>query len=335
MFNKFRIRQLIFFSLNSAILLALFLATLIFWQSQAIRAQENDAIAIQVRPNLDRYSALRWYTVVKEFSGAPQALVVDGYDAVRDGRTVYVNAGNTDGVNEYSNIYLLSYSQASAPSTEDVFAGMLMRWTFNNNLINETTDYGHCDISTLICKNSSDCKKGYECSPVSNPDNKCHLVDEANQSCWRDKDCPKGIFCSSRKAMITRNTVRYANLADIRTTIADFYLQKKYYPKLGGGTYLPGITLSSWPSWNLTLAPELGVASLPLDPINTMGACAGFDPATCWNESTKTFGGSFTADKVINGPAESSVYGYNTENVYSFSPDGTIYCPLNGSACHQ
>src|SRR3990167_3945389 len=52
----------------------------------------SDAIALRVIPNPDHLSPGLWY-YRQGFNGSPQALTVDGYDAVRDGRTVYVNAG--------------------------------------------------------------------------------------------------------------------------------------------------------------------------------------------------------------------------------------------------
>lgn len=52
-----------------------------------------DAIAIRVLPNPKHFSAARWYREQK-FTGSPQSLIVDGFEAIRDGRTVYVNAAN-------------------------------------------------------------------------------------------------------------------------------------------------------------------------------------------------------------------------------------------------
>jgi hypothetical protein len=313
--NKFQAGLI---GLNAFLLLFLFIFSLVYWSSFPIFAQENDAIAIQVRENPDRYSALRWYTEVKRFEGSPQSLKVDGYEAIRDGRTVYVNAGNRANNVDYSNIYLISYSQNSAPGTSDVFAGMLKNWTFNTNLIGDN-DFGNCKISNIICQNDKDCKAGYNCF-----ENKCHLNNEDELSCWRDKDCPANIFCSSAKAAITRKTLRYANLVDIRSAINAYYVREKVYPDLRSGTYVAGRSLSTWPSWNDTLALTIGSSELPVDPINIMGSCLGFDPKTCWNDSSKTFGG-------INGG--SFVYEYSGEYVVSHSDEGELSCPIDGGAC--
>ncbi|MBI4812446.1 hypothetical protein HY798_03350, partial [Candidatus Falkowbacteria bacterium] len=55
----------------------------------AASSGQADAIAIRVIPNYSHYSPSRWYSQ-QGFTGSPQSLTVDGYEAVRDGRTVYV-----------------------------------------------------------------------------------------------------------------------------------------------------------------------------------------------------------------------------------------------------
>lgn len=315
------------------------LLIIILGPSLPISAQEGDAIAIQIRPNPQHYSALRWYIEDQQFTGSPQVLKVDGYEAIRDGRTVYVNAGNYEGTVFYSNIYLLSYSQDSDPGTSDVFAQMLKHWTFNTNLI-APADSGTCSLSTLTCVDPADCKDGYTCGG----DFKCHLVNEP--TCWRDRDCPEGLFCTSRKAEITRRTLRYANLVDMKVRIMNYRSKHGRNPELLSGSYLPGISLSTWPSWNDSLAKDVDGGQFPLDPLNIMGACSGYDPKTCWNEETKSFFGGNASNALINRPVESSFYGYfpGVDNpgaipdvpgqIYSFSPDGLFSCPLNNDACN-
>lgn len=43
-------------------------------------------------------------------------------------------------------------------------------------------------------------------------------------------------------------------------------------PALTGGTYVPGMSLSVWPSWQETLSPAL-TSVLPKDPLNKLGSC--------------------------------------------------------------
>lgn len=119
--------------------LAAVLAGLIFFNStdlKPIRAEQisADAIAIRVMPNSDHQSPLRWYQANVKNQGTPQNLTVDGYEAVRDGRTVYVNASNVSGGSLFTNVYLLSYSQGAEKATEDIFGQLLAHWKFNVNL---------------------------------------------------------------------------------------------------------------------------------------------------------------------------------------------------------
>lgn len=92
-----------------------------------------DAIAIRVMPNLDHYSPLVWYKKNIKLKGSPQSLLVDGYEAVRDGRTVYVGAANISGSDFYTNIYIISYNQDAENATIDIFGQLLSRWKFNIN----------------------------------------------------------------------------------------------------------------------------------------------------------------------------------------------------------
>lgn len=59
----------------------------------------RDAIGLRVVPNPEHRSPLDWYNKNIKVKGSPQSLIVDGYEAVRDGRTVYVNAANVATVN--------------------------------------------------------------------------------------------------------------------------------------------------------------------------------------------------------------------------------------------
>jgi len=120
-------------------ILALVVLTLIFAASYSAKAvaSSSDAIAIRVMPNLDHYSPLAWYQK-NNFKGAPQNLIVDGYEAVRDGRTVYVNAANISGTNFYTNIYIISYNQDAEDPTIDIFGQILTHWKFNTNISDST-----------------------------------------------------------------------------------------------------------------------------------------------------------------------------------------------------
>jgi len=99
-----------------------------------------DAIALRVMPNPEYLSSADWYKANIKTQGSPQAVVVDGFEGIRDGRTVYVNAANIDLANNkfYDNIYLLSFNQNAEPATEDIFGQLLSQWKFNTNIMSET-----------------------------------------------------------------------------------------------------------------------------------------------------------------------------------------------------
>src|SRR5680860_544168 len=75
---------------------------------------QNDAIGIRVIPNPNHFSVSRWYES-QGFYRSPQALIVDGYEALRDGRTVYINAAHIlpETKQIYTNICLLYTSDAA------------------------------------------------------------------------------------------------------------------------------------------------------------------------------------------------------------------------------
>ncbi len=276
-FKKFSDRQLQilsifgFFAFISILLIFIFLKSNYF----TIAATSPDAIAIRVIPNPYHYSPFHWYQN-QGFTGSPQSLIVDGYEAVRDGRTVYVNAANVDtaGNNLYTNLYLISYNQDAENATQDILGRILEHWKFNTNV----SGAGACS------------------SAIST-------------ACLLSNDCPSGEYCSSPKAKIVRDTARLSRLVEIRLALEDYKNKNSFYPTLESGTYLTNKTISVWPSWQDTLSKELGF-SMPVDPINRLGSCSGYDTTTCWDEKTKKFAGSIPD----NLPTGSNVIVYNSQD---------------------
>jgi len=255
-----------------------------------LAAPSPDAIGVRVAPNPKHYSALKWYQS-QGFKGSPQALVVDGYEAIRDGRTVYVNAANvvevapigndlTVGDQFYTNIFIISYNQDAEKATEDIFGQLVVNWKFNNNI-----------LKTGAC------------------------LDEASKFCVYTSSCKAGDFCISSHDVSVRDTRRLADLSDMNELLAAYRSRNQgLCPKLESGSYLPNKSLSTWPSWQEALGKALG-ANLPFDPINRMGPCAGFNDKTCWNELTRKYAATSTLTS-ISLPAGSLGYSY-----YS-TPDG-------------
>jgi len=118
-------------------------------------ADVDDAIGIRVYENEQGLSPESWYEEQFPGSPSPQSLEVDGYQAVRAGRTVYVAAPNitncgdslgnpvdcddpmVDRGDRYDNIYLMSYNEGALPDTIAVYNDMLKNWQLNINLADD------------------------------------------------------------------------------------------------------------------------------------------------------------------------------------------------------
>jgi hypothetical protein len=258
--------------------LGLFIFFSLFLSGSVIPTESSsDAVAVRVISNPEYYSAERWYKE-KGFTGNPTSLEVDGYEAVKDGRTVYVHAANISGANIYSNIYLISYDQNADKDTEEMFSKILSSWKFNSNLDTSST-----------CKNN------------------------ITIGCLYDSECPDDDFCLSEKAKVTRDIVRLGRVNDFKYSLEEFKNKNGYYPIIKSGTYVPNYSLSVWPSWGDNLENQLKT-KIPVDPVNKIGDCSGFDEETCWNQETKEFA---TSLPIL--PTGSNVV------LYQGSDDGSTY----------
>ncbi|HMB66227.1 MAG TPA: hypothetical protein VKO42_05100, partial [Patescibacteria group bacterium] len=219
-----------------------------FSSRQVAQAQSGlaDAIGVRVLANPDHYSPLTWYRK-QGFTGSPQATRVDGYKAIKEGRSTYVNVGNVEGNNLNTYIYIISYDQGATPKTREIYQQIVNNWEFNQNVENT----GTCTISSIICEEEEDCTSGYTCLQ-----DKCQIEGEA-PSCHIDSDCPSGIYCDSNKAQIVRDVERMGEITDIRRALEDYRHSRGNYPVLSAGTYLKYKTTSVWPSWQKELGSVL------------------------------------------------------------------------------
>lgn len=270
------------FNLKSVSIFLFFL--FIFCTRVLAQSQSSDAIAVRVLPNPHHYSAARWYQE-QGFSGSPQSLTVDGYEAVRDGRSVYVNAGNVVGSVLYTNIYLLSFNQEAEDATVDIVSRILSRWKFNTNY----NAPGTCNLTTT-------------------------------KTCLYSDECPDGEYCLSPKAKMIRDTRRLSDLAEIKLLLESYYQVRGNYPILSSGSYIVNHSVSTWPSWQKLFAQHLG-QELPIDPINQLGDCgeARFDKVTCWDNGAQQFADGNPANAIFDLPLGSYAY------VYTVSADGLKY----------
>ena len=210
-------------------------------------SKSGDAIGIRVYKNLDHLSPLSWYKA-KQFVGQPQATSLDGYSAIADGRSTYINAANhTESGTNYTNIFVVSYNQGATADMQNIYKQMMDNFKFNTNLSN----FKVCAMSGKYCSN--------------------------------DLECGAGDVCRADKDKIARDTKRLADLRDMSEMIEVYKTKSSTYPQMISGTYLRGWSVSTWPSWQATLANDLGKA-LQSDPINKYAGCsAPYDSITCWN----------------------------------------------------
>ncbi|HQB50871.1 MAG TPA: hypothetical protein PLT32_01485, partial [bacterium] len=262
-------------------------------QTTTVNTQaSSDAIAIRVFANDEHLSARDWFYQNISTKRSLQSLTVDGYDAVRDNRTVYVAASNVVGCNGFGQgggdclkpiIAVISFNQNISTETVDIFGQILNNWKFNHNLNNRPKT---CSNNITICRDNSECHSG-------------------------------GDICSTAKEKVIRDTKRLIILASIKTKLEDYRLKFQHYPSFEAGSYLPNKTLSVWPSWQKTFATKLGSA-LPVDPINKLGSCPGdgVNQTTCWNERTKRF---YNDQGLEDLPDYSHVirYEFNNSNDYN------------------
>lgn len=271
-------------------------------------SDEADVIAIRILPNPNHYSAARWYQS-QNFQGSPQSLLVDGYDAVRDGRTVYVNAANVDLPSQtiYTNIYLISYNQSPDYGTVDVLGQIIKNWRFNSNL----NTPGQCNISTLLCEQDADCSQAQSCVINGDAPGRCLPIEE--QTCYVDSDCGDGIYCNSLRAKVNRDVRRLGILGDLREALSSFKQINGRYPVLSAGSYIPLTTTSVWPSWQSAFLPQIGAKQTSLDPINFLGLCPGYDPITCWDATDNKFADPNPLDSNFELPAASQAFVYTSD----------------------
>ncbi len=294
-------------------------------------ALKKDGIGIRVAENPQHLSALEWY-YSKGFAGKPKVLSVDGYPAVQDGNTLYVDAANQPETNEsiYSNIYVFSLNPDAQQVTQDIFKQLVQYLAFNVNIVGQSNtchiatganQYTNTDIYTDSQGVPKRCTADWECAPL---------------------DSSSNLFCDSNKAKMARDTQRMADFQAINKRLLETRDAQGRYLQLQTGTYLKGLTTSLWPSWTDEFGKALG--TMPVDPIDRFltcgectdgsvcqtdkdcgenGKCMGkrfengewvdapdLDPQTCWNSKAFTY--TCPAYKTGNPFSVSRLYQYRS-----------------------
>ncbi len=299
----------------------------------------RDAIGVRVVPNPEHYSPMQWYNNNIKIKGAPQSLIVDGYEAVRDGRTVYVSAAKVASVSRCDTnpaIVCTSNNQCPAgepsqtrlpewmvstawaascvPSTTPEIYTNIYIISYNQDPEAATTDifgqllqFWKFNVEIKNCSNDP----AYRCSDNSECHANCRGEAEcvcqptatcsqtADRACMLDGDCPQGEYCRNKKSTIIRDVKRLADLRDMKDRLEAYNRLRGRFPTLESGTYLTNRTVSTWPSWSQTFSAALG-APVPTDPVNKLGRCHA-DPTE--NEKYEAVTCWNDADKVFSGTA--------------------------------
>lgn len=289
-------------------------------------SMKKDAIGVRIAGNPLHLSPREWYAS-KGFTGNPTETTVDGYQAIRDGRTVYVAFANTDGPqqNIYSNIFIISYNDGAEPTTRQIYDALLSSLTFNRNVQGESSNACETSNQSLVTDSSGasiPCDKDTQCQPYG-----------------------AGDVCANIKAKLQRDLVRLADFQKMSRLIESVKSKTGNYPTLASGSYVGALSTSLWPSWTDALQKIVGT-SLPTDPVNrfvTCGLCGtskaacvsdsdcpsgdscqaqgGYDPKTCWNQSASRF----LCPSGANGAETSHVYMYRAiANGAQYELDGNF-----------
>ncbi len=271
-------------------------------------AYRGDGIGIRLADNPLHLSASAWYAS-RGFRGTPQATTIDGYDAVRDGNTIYISGSNVseEGTTVSSTIYILSVNPDAGQGTVNIAGQLVQNFALNANLANAAGNV--CVAPSLTGGQSIYLRNG---QPIT---------------CTADWECAgvrTNLRCASAKAKLQRDRQRITDTYAMNDRLETIFSQQGKYPALMNGSFLPGMSTSRWPSWTGALASQAGGA-LPADPINRFASCGrcragngalgsvcsetgecatgetcvamtgedaarnGFDPATCWNPQAQQF----------------------------------------------
>ncbi|MBU1146090.1 DUF4215 domain-containing protein, partial [Patescibacteria group bacterium] len=251
-----------------------------------------DAIGIRIYTNANHLSLFDWYTAQGFRPASPSGKTIDQYEAVEDGRTIYVSAanqpaligGSSSGPDIYTNVYLISYNDGAGQDTIDIYNQLVGNWKFNINLDNNK-----------LCKRAGVLVRDADRIPIS---------------CSSDLDCPQTptpSLCDSTKDKLARDVKRLYDLEKIKAAIERYRVTRGFSPKLEAGTYVRGISTSKWDSWAV-LGEALG-GGLPTDPLNKFQGCSGaYDADTCWS----------TGEETYHCPGLSHIYQYRYESDTGF-----------------
>ncbi|MFA5954130.1 MAG: Ig-like domain-containing protein [Patescibacteria group bacterium] len=190
---------------------------------------DPDAIGVRVVRNDRHLTPSQWYAEQPFSKGAPESLVIDGYPAIRDGRTIYIGAANTSGVDVngdgvsdpvfFTNVYIFSYNQGAQATTQNVYNQLVQNLIFNiddltvGNCREQAT--GRAEVTRFCSNNNSKaCTQDSDCGSG----NTCGVV----KQCIFNSDCGSGYVCANTKSKVTRDVKRLSDVVNMSTTLSAY-----------------------------------------------------------------------------------------------------------------
>ncbi|MBI5254757.1 Ig-like domain-containing protein [Candidatus Falkowbacteria bacterium] len=95
----------------------------------------SDAMSLRIAENPGAWPLELWYKQYVPNPGGPQSMDVDGYHAIKDGRTMYVSGANvSDDKKIFNNVYIFSYTDKANANSLAIVNQLLNNWKFNTNV---------------------------------------------------------------------------------------------------------------------------------------------------------------------------------------------------------
>ncbi len=275
-----------------------------------------EAVGIRVSPNLDYLPIDDWYSA-SGFAGSPASLAVDGFHAVRDGRTAYIGGVNVANSQFAPAVYIISYSEGAGNDTIDVFNQIVQ-----NFVVLDGTSADDLISNARVCKDSDGFIILEDGEAVSCTADRACILDTGNSKAW----------CDANKDKIRRDLFRFEDMRKVESALAAYGTANRHcsittnqaclnasqcpgdetcepsVPLLDSGTYLRSWSTSLWPSWSAELGNVIGIA-LPSDPLNVFNGCpTGYDSASCFD----------AVNALYSCPASSHIYQYRRFGVSDY-----------------
>lgn len=250
----------------------------------------DDALTIELFTNPEMLTAAEWYREHAPNPGTASAKTVDGYDAVQDGQSTYA---------AHTNVEVTAAGKLNVHPRILLVSGGIT--PAGAKLRQQLLD--HMTFNTNVLTPSAS-----EAQLLNAP---------ASYSAERQVQ-----FHNANKAALQKDWRQLHDLSRLARTL------QSNRPTLAAGSYVPGLTFSTWPSWGGAFSGSLG-ASAPTPAANSFsGGCVApedltqalYDPRTCWNARDLKFS--------CLGQPEVYAYGFTT-NPETGTVGANMYLPMS------